>query len=636
MIPTDELTPDDPRYGVDLGGISPSEVLTKAKILTEVPHAAIARYAARVQKTGILERLKEWRLEDGMDASLGGAPILINDLATLTGLMILAGEKKPLLYTELQELFQFRISEDSRRLLDLPDAATTFIGQLREESRWYKNARNACRYIMNLMNPYPYNLHESKNHVQIKYIMDRHDQQRAANCKARLDEFTERFLLMSFQTQPRRLRRISRTISVSFDQTFMESPNRKTYSRENLDKRALEEIKIGDQGKITPTAVDLANNYYVSSGGTRGDTPPGSKEQFDPVTANQSKKDANFQVGYALNLAMRVDGESPTSARFPLLAVSATLSTPNVGVSEEAVLLLQSAAKTGLKPGFAVADKQYFANAVFERLHDPVIALGFQPITSYRKDREYIAAAPGGAIYINDSVYCPATPKALQTAVKDNLNGIIDEDTLKKRLQERSAFRLTQKERPDSKGRVPMMCPALGPSPTVVCPLRELMKTAAKKVRPEVDETDIPAKLDRICRQHSVSFQESEIKRRSQGIEYGSTEWQKFHTYARNSIESLNAQIGQLGTTDLERASTRRARGITNAQIFATFRLVQENLEKIASFLKEEFKKELDIQVRSGAITERARDRLWRNAYTGHEPDELVPITPTHTPPQLE
>lgn len=54
------------------------------------------------------------------------------------------------------------------------------------------------------------------------------------------------------------------------------------------------------------------------------------------------------------------------------------------------------------------------------------------------------------------------------------------------------------------------MCPALGNSPTVTCPIRELAKEAADKPRPGVASEDLPDFLDKICKQHSVTFTEQD------------------------------------------------------------------------------------------------------------------------------
>tara|TARA_R110002051_G_scaffold325547_1_gene428754 strand:- start:280 stop:2193 length:1914 start_codon:yes stop_codon:yes gene_type:complete len=634
MITNGAVVLDGGSKDIDFGGLHPHEVMTKAKVLTEMHHPAVIAAVVRVRKTGILERLAQWRLDDGMDNSVGGRPILVHDLAILTGLMILAGEKKPLLITELRELFQHRLGAESRTLLELPAPATTFAGHLAEEKRWYNNTYNAFHRIVECMNPYPYDMRFAKTHVAIKHIVDNHDTERASFFKARLDEFTERFLLMSFNEQPRRLRRVDDKMSLSIDQTFIASPTTKVYSRKTLDAQAAEEAIINDQAKLTPGAVDLSNGFYVKSGGIRGDDRPGSVIPFDAKNANRKTSSVVYQRGYALTIAVRVDHEKPGSERFPHLAVAATLAIPNVGASEEAIKVLTSAIKTGLKPGLADTDKEYFANAIHERLHTPAVALGYVPSTDYRKDREYREAASGGALYVNDGLFCPATPEPMLTATPDYLNNRIDKETFRARINARLPYRLIQKEKPDARGKVPMMCPALGASPTVVCPIREMMKTAAKKSRPEIEHDDIPAELDRICKQHSVSFEHAEIQKRAQGLVYGTEKWETFHQYARNGIESLNAQIKTGGTSDIQTASRRRTRGIAAASIFSAFLLVQHNLTRIASFLKKEFEEHAQILVRQTVPALRSRDAHWTNAYTATTPNVVIPIVlPLSEPP---
>ena len=97
-----------------------------------------------------------------------------------------------------------------------------------------------------------------------------------------------------------------------------------------------------------------------------------------------------------------------------------------------------------------------------------------------------------------------------------------------------------------------------------------MLANATKKARPEIEPDDILAALDRICLQHSVSFAEAETKRTSQGLDYGSEEWEKFHAHARNGIESVNSQVKKGSTNELESSWRRGARGIAVAQIFAT------------------------------------------------------------------
>jgi hypothetical protein len=192
----------------------------------------------------------------------------------------------------------------------------------------------------------------------------------------------------------------------------------------------------------------------------------------------------------------------------------------------------------GWPPESATQTNSIGPNALVERLHDPAVNEGFTPSTDYRVDRLGARGGDHGALYIEGGTYCPATPEPLQNATKELLGAIIDTDTYRERIKSRKAFQLLQKEKPDAKGRAVLRCPALGPSPTVTCPLRELLKTVADKVRPAVDGENLPDMPDSICQKHSVSFDTARTRRDAQAFEYGT--WDEFHTHARNSIESLN------------------------------------------------------------------------------------------------
>jgi hypothetical protein len=614
----------------DFGGLSELEVLTSAHSVIAIPHEAVRRAAERVQKTGIADRLHEWRVADGLDRSNGGRPAMIGDLAILTSLLLMTGERKALLMTELARLLRFRLTPESRELLGVPTAATAFAKQLAEERNWYNNTRNAFQRIVETMNPYPYDIRHGKTHVAIKGIVDSHDFNREREMKERLDEFTERFLMMTFREQPRDIRRVSREVSVSLDHSYLASANTRAYSRSKLNQTAAEEAAINDQGALSRGIVDVSAGFYPVKEANRGDHKRGT-----PGNKQHDASNVDFQVGYSGNFAIRVDAEDRSAERFPHLIVGATISVPNEGVAEEAVRLLRSALGTGLTAGVADADKEYFANAIHERLHEPAVELGFTPSTDYRKDRKSISAAPGGALYVDDSILCPSAPKVLQTATHDHLNGIIDTATFRIRIEERQAFKLRRKEKPDSAGRVPMMCPALGASPTLTCPVRELAANATKKVRPAVDESDVLPALPDICVQHSVSFQQSEIQKRTQRFTYGTAEWESFHQYARNGIESTNAALGEGKEFDIESATRRRSRGLAAAQLLTTFLVVQHNLQTIAQFLLRKARRSEGLHVPSRKSNQRARDTKWANPYVGTRPKEVIPIALSSDDPPL-
>jgi hypothetical protein len=604
------------------GGMTAEEIASRRNSRTVFSDHEVAHAAARVDKSGALAKLAVWRREDALGHGVGGRPTLIGDRAILVGLLLLAQEKSPLWMRALADLLLHRLSPESQESLALPSAQRNGSRPELQHLRWEKNTNNAFRRILDLMDPYPMlNRRDSMTYAEVQILLQTHDANRSAIMKARLDEFTNLFMTMTFMEQPRHLRRATKKIDVSFDQTYVKPPTKKGLSKKKLAKRVVDERQaVAENRALTPGPTDPFAGWYPKKG-DRPDYSRGTNDTTGPEDSS-NKGFSDLAWGWVANIAVRVDSEEPTRSRFPKLAVSATLSMPNVGVSEEAVALMTAALNTGLAPGIADADKAYFANALTERLHEPTLNLGFIPSTDYRVDRLGVQGNTGGAELIEGTHYCPGMPTALKDATKDLVQGLIDEDTFHARQKERTHFALRAKEKPDEKGRVPMMCPALGASPTVTCPLREMLATATKKARPEIAEEDLPTFADKICRQHSVTFAKEDGLRQKQAFNYKSREWETFHRHARNSIESLNAGIKDTGRENIEDSTRRRVRGFAAAQVFVTILLTNYNLRKIADFLfKEKLAKEAAANGSVPAPTlTRRRDREWHNPYTKTTP----------------
>lgn len=607
----------------DLGGLTQAEVMGRGRAYQTLDDNLVALMEARVRKTGALEKLRQWRQNDAGAFALGGRPSLISDLAILTGLLLLAKEGSAMHITALSALFQYRLSETSRNLLGLEASGAGYLGHTGQQWRWYNNAHRAFHRITDLMDPFPQERYESKTYTDIQQILDDHDKKLEEKRKARLDEFTKLFLVMTYNEQPRAIRRVSNTVDISFDQTYMGTPTTTGYSQRNLARKVAEEAKVEDKRTLTPGPVDAFAGWHVRAG-TRVDSPKGTPDMTTPAGP---KAATIYRWGWEANIAVRVDSDAPGKHRFPALVMAATLSLPNVAVAEEAVSLMRSSKAAGLQAGVGDADKQYWANALPERLHDPAIAEGFTPSTDYRIDKLGVQGGDHGALYIEGDAYCPATPIALKDATKEVHGGIIDIATYRARIKERKAFQLHQKEKPDAKGRVVLTCPAVGPSPTVTCPLRDFAVARAKKELPDIDEADLPEMVGKICTQGSVSFNAADIRRQKQKFQYGSAEWEEFHTHARNSIESLNSQIKAGGAEDIESASRRRVRGLAAAQVVATVLLATFNIRKIAAFISDKIK--ADATQHQGPVSAktkmRRRDREFHNPYTGTYPPGVTP-----------
>jgi hypothetical protein len=592
-------------------GITEREILGRGRNLQRFDESTVALIETRVRQSGILEQLECWAAEDSNQDGMGGRPAMISIRAVLTALLLLAHEGAPLHIRRAAYVLQHRLSSQSRQLLDLPESPVSFATHIPSTKRWYTNTIRAFHRMKKLMDPYPQELYTAKTYSQIQEILRNHDEQRAEKYKARLDEYTRLFIRMTFMAQPRAVRRATKQMDVSFDQTYIGTPTTKGYSRKHLGRKVAAE-RTADFGAQSPGPVDAFAGWHVKSG--KGERVDNRKGEIDQTTPERGKW-ADYDWGWVANLAVRVDAEQPGSKRFPSLVVAASLSIPNMEVAEEAAHLLAAASTLELAPGIADADKQYWANAKPFRLLKPALKTGFTPSTDYRSDRVGVKGGKHGGLFVEGDVYCPSTPKPLLNATPDFLSDVIDVKTHRARMEERKAYRLHVKEKAKADGKTMLRCPALGPSPTVTCPLREMMLSAAKKARPEVEPETLEEEfLDTICKKHSAAFDLTEMQAPQQAFDYGSEEWETFHDHARNTVESENQQLKASGDEDIATAGRRRVRGIAAAQILVTLLIVNHNLRKIAAFLSDQ---EIERARTSPRVhTLRRRDRVWANRYT--------------------
>jgi hypothetical protein len=454
------------------GSFAPEEIEARGQLHTLISHDHVKRASDRVLKSGVLEMLSEWHRMDNPTEDLGGRPRIIGEHAIIVGMLLLAQEHSSLFMRKLAALFQHRLTPESRTLLSLPTQLESFSGKSSETTRWEKNTNNTFHHMLGAMDPFPINRRYSLTYAQVKQVIDNHDEEREHIMKGRLDLFTNAFLRMTFMEQPKRVREATAKLDISFDQTFIKPPTKKGYSKKKLAQKVKDEAA----GLITeprPGPVDPFAAWYPLKG-DHLDLPRGTKDTTGPEDAKKLGTDLAW--GYMINIAVRVDSEKPGKVRFPKLAVAATMSLPNVGVSEEAVELMRASLGMGLPPGLGDADKQYWANAKPERLHLPAEGLGLTASTDYRVDRLGPQGKPGepgskgGIEFLEDGAYCPGTPGKLKTATRDVVNGIIEEDVFQVRRGERRAFLVHQKERPDANGRRPVACPPAARAPPSPAP----------------------------------------------------------------------------------------------------------------------------------------------------------------------
>ncbi len=126
------------------------------------------------------------------------------------------------------------------------------------------------------------------------------------------------------------------------------------------------------------------------------------------------------------------------------------------------------------------------------------------------------------------------------------------------------------------------MCPAAGISATVVCPLK---KSVRKKTAGLPHISNPPVHPDEVCiNKKTTTFDGDAGAKFAQALLYGSPEWHKRYSSARNTIESTNAYLKDANRGALHDAGRRRAAGFATQFLFATLIVVAANVRKIKSF----------------------------------------------------
>ena len=511
---------------------------------TLIDHAAVAHANALVTQTGILHTLDRWRAEDHI-TKRGG---LVSARAVLVGLLLLARERSPLSLTLLGELLHRRLTSASRQLLDLPARGGS---ESTDEAKGSLNRTQAAFHrLLALMDPYPKST-SARSYREISALINDRDVVIESKMKARLDEYSESFILMIVAQQPPRLRDANPSIDLAIDQFFIPSPMVTGFSRKKLDQHVAEEATSG-RASVPFRPVDVSADWH------------GRYEVDASERAGFVSKRPRSRWGWMVNVAVRVNSDATRKLRAPALVVAATLSMPTENVSAAAVQLMRSSLATGLTPGVVYADRAYFATQQIERLHLPTAELGFTPVTDYRTDRLGVHDFKNGALFIEGSVYCPDLPRALQEASIDYRAGRISGDTYRLRLQMRAHFELRPKGGPDKNGRYRMA----HPTPDVFYNQQHPSQHAG-----------------RACIQKSVTFEQTDGLSHRQAHAYMSSAWKESYAQAGSALEAFNA--GFRSRRGERSGSARRVAGFAAAQMLMTIELAAYNLRVLDRFVRQ-------------------------------------------------
>lgn len=285
---------------------------------------------------------------------------------------------------------------------------------------------------------------------------------------------------------------------------------------------------------------------------------------------------------YAMHLAVATpDPYAP--GRFPVLAVGASMDTPNKRSGENAAAICRSIVERGHPAGDMVTDRGYFGHCLAEDFNRPIEALGYRLIGDYKKDQLGVTATVRGAILVEGNFYSPNMPQYLIDA-KKTFNQDDDWQSYQKRIRQRS-FYLAKRHDKDR-----YACPALGTRATVACPVRpDGPLTIGVASKEYVIAPEAPNHQGALCSQRTVKIEREDVgpyEKLVQELQHGSQEWDDRYRPARSMVEGYNGYTKDGKHEQLDMKENRRVRGFAANAVIAIVGLVATNVRKIRSFYK--------------------------------------------------
>jgi hypothetical protein len=233
------------------------------------------------------------------------------------------------------------------------------------------------------------------------------------------------------------------------------------------------------------------------------------------------------------------------TADFPLQVTGIAFDKPGHNVGSNGLKVFASTHARQHPAGVASADLAYFPNSRPETLQLPMRAMGYSLLFDYKSTSSESPTPtkgdPGRGLVVQ--------PVDAAGAHRYRVHKTIDKATWQKRIAQRRVYAIRPKERPDADGHAPMVCPAAGPNPTVLCPLKTFAITRRSPASvPSTIVQNPPEHPGKICtNKTSVSFPPSAGAKYRQELQYGSDEWQAAYSTPRNTVEGFNGMIKPAG-----------------------------------------------------------------------------------------
>jgi hypothetical protein len=532
----------------------------------------IERAAMLVAGSKVLPTIMGWKAEDRANAarsSNGGRPSSITIQTLLTLMFVLALDGKGLLITNIHELVSNRMQQ----------ADLERVGLRPEDLRpagLYQRLWRVAHSLVAVFDPYPAKRHgimAFEEHEELARNESR-DTSFIQTRKARLDWFANAILEASASTLPRRYRRKFKgnvALDATLIRTFGKMGHSKTHRRVGLDRDA---------------------GYYG-----RG----GDHSVSEDATGKSSQK--RFAYGYEATLAVQAPNEPGGASEFPLLAIGMAFHRPGTAIADEARNTMQSILDRDYPVGYFLGDLAYSPGSKAEKLQIPLLRAGYKVVSQLRDEDLGIQDHFAGAQMIEGDWYCPSMPQNLIDSTVTYRAVLSDSSTTRderaaayaryrKDIEQRRLYRLREKEKADSKGRTPLMCPAIGPNATVRCPLQDNPlndpRNLAHKTLKPIAKSNLRRneKRGKICtNKSSVSFPIEAGAKFKQHVQFGTVEHRD--TYAlRTVVEGYNAYAKDPNHTNVGDSGLRQLRGHAAQYLLTAILIAVTNVRKVQKFLR--------------------------------------------------
>ncbi len=346
--------------------------------------------------SGVLEKTAEWHKE--AHKGLGGRPAALGDqrdrLVLVLMLVLFMTKQSPQL-SEITDIVNNRLSPKSRTRLGLGEDNKGV-----SRTALYHQIRRAWKRFASVCDPYPGPTHVRLERAEVEAFLKT------------LDPDDTRIKMLRMQL----------VMNMLLEATW-----------QLLDEKTRKEWR----GNIAMDSTCLP--VWGRRGHNHEDQRPGDLLSPEFHAYWHFMHDDPKIWGYSLHIAVTVP-DPYRASHHPVLAIAASMDTPNKRIGSHFTSLLASGAEREHPAGYAIADRGILGHAKPEDLNRPLIKLGYKPVMDYRSDQVGRQGSQRGAVYVAGMPHCPATPQTLVDA-ESHYDDTQVYETYRQRVSRREMFR---------------------------------------------------------------------------------------------------------------------------------------------------------------------------------------------------